>query len=351
MCPGCAVQVRFKDGRPPLLPETELYEKVRAGESSWYCDGGALVVSLPKQFAQKWPALTDQEALEKRFGPIRTSSLGGPKAQTQPPTQPQPGQADGAPAAGAAEEKPGAQAWAARSLVEALLRCAQVGDVPGLRRATATLLAAEAQQEGPDKGAEGGAKGAASAPAAAGKPTVEAGQPQASPGGSGDKKDATEPAQLRDVVEGVRDGNGRSALHFAASKGQLAACQYLVGEVGVGPDPVDDEGETPLMLAARDDHQATVRYLLEHGANPCAANHKSGAQAVHHAAGHGKNPVACPSGGLELPLAATLRSVRLLASPLVLRKSVNVNHSGQSRRPPRTAWLVSGGVVQGTWAC
>ena len=45
-------------------------------------------------------------------------------------------------------------------------------------------------------------------------------------------------------------------------------------------------GETPLIHAARQGHNATVKYLLEHGADSSIAS-DLGATALHHAAGIG----------------------------------------------------------------
>ena len=46
-------------------------------------------------------------------------------------------------------------------------------------------------------------------------------------------------------------------------------------------------GETPLIHAARQGHLHTVKYLLDHGADPSVAS-SLGATALHHAAGIGK---------------------------------------------------------------
>ncbi|CAI7776432.1 unnamed protein product [Closterium sp. NIES-54] len=163
-----SVKVSWKEGAAaPLLNAPDLYEKIRPSDSAWYIDGSTLVLTLTKQHPQKWPALTDTEALEK----------------------------------------------------------------------------------------------------------------------SNEGKLAVEEA--REVLEEVRDANGRTALHFAASKGHVDACRYMVEEIGVPVDVKDDEGETPLMLAARDDHSDAAMWLVEHGAAVATSAEKSGAQAIHHAAGHG----------------------------------------------------------------
>ena len=43
------------------------------------------------------------------------------------------------------------------------------------------------------------------------------------------------------TVAGVRDGNRRSALHFAALRGRAAMVEHLVGVLGLGVDEADAE--------------------------------------------------------------------------------------------------------------
>ncbi|KAJ3699990.1 hypothetical protein LUZ61_003695 [Rhynchospora tenuis] len=88
------------------------------------------------------------------------------------------------------------------------------------------------------------------------------------------------------TIEAVKDGNNRTALHFAAREGKTEICEFLLGELKLEADVRDDEGETPLIHAARQGHVDTVKYLLEQGANPSASSNL-GATALHHAAGIG----------------------------------------------------------------
>ncbi|KAJ4817345.1 hypothetical protein LUZ62_029911 [Rhynchospora pubera] len=91
---------------------------------------------------------------------------------------------------------------------------------------------------------------------------------------------------MAETVEAVKDGNNRTALHFAAREGQKDICEFLLGELKLEADVRDDEGETPLIHASRQGHVDTVKYLLEQGANPSASSNL-GATALHHAAGIG----------------------------------------------------------------
>ncbi|KAJ1261148.1 hypothetical protein BS78_09G006100 [Paspalum vaginatum] len=88
------------------------------------------------------------------------------------------------------------------------------------------------------------------------------------------------------VAAAVRDANKRTALHFAAREGRTDVCQFLIDNLRLPVDPKDDDGETPLIHAARQGHLHTAKYLLDHGADPSVATNL-GATALHHAAGIG----------------------------------------------------------------
>ncbi|XP_060218202.1 uncharacterized protein LOC132645306 isoform X1 [Lycium barbarum] len=91
---------------------------------------------------------------------------------------------------------------------------------------------------------------------------------------------------LAGTVADVKDANKRGALHFAAREGKIDLCKYLVEELKIDINEKDEEGETPVLHAARQGHTATVQYLVEHGADPAIPS-ASGATALHHAAGDG----------------------------------------------------------------
>ncbi|KAK3154135.1 hypothetical protein QOZ80_2BG0186590 [Eleusine coracana subsp. coracana] len=92
--------------------------------------------------------------------------------------------------------------------------------------------------------------------------------------------------RLQETVEAVRDcGNG--ALHIAAGRGNLWVCAYLVEELRVDINTVDEEsGDTPLAYAVRGGGVNTVWYLLDHGANPDISDNK-GSTPLHLAAARG----------------------------------------------------------------
>ena len=82
-------------------------------------------------------------------------------------------------------------------------------------------------------------------------------------------------------------GDGMTALHWAASRGNLAATRMLVS-AGARLDPVTRNGNyTPLHLAAQNGRAETVTALLAAGANVNAATSSGGASALHFAASSG----------------------------------------------------------------
>jgi ankyrin repeat protein len=78
-----------------------------------------------------------------------------------------------------------------------------------------------------------------------------------------------------------------TALHWAASRGNLAATRMLVS-AGARLDPVTRNGNyTPLHLAAQNGRAETVKALLAAGANVKATTSSGGASALHFAASSG----------------------------------------------------------------
>ncbi|CAL0301813.1 unnamed protein product [Lupinus luteus] len=91
---------------------------------------------------------------------------------------------------------------------------------------------------------------------------------------------------LTKTVEAIKDANQRGALHFSAREGQTEICKYLLEQLNLRIDSIDEDGETALIHAARQGHTHTAKYLIDRGANPTIPSNL-GATALHHAAGIG----------------------------------------------------------------
>ncbi|XP_033106628.1 ankyrin repeat domain-containing protein 54-like [Anneissia japonica] len=85
---------------------------------------------------------------------------------------------------------------------------------------------------------------------------------------------------LKDEVNPNRcDDKGRTALHFASSKGSQAIVQLLLNH-GADPNKIDVIGNTPLHLAAIGSHIGTVLTLLQNRADAHALD-RSGRTPIH----------------------------------------------------------------------
>ncbi|KAK3154134.1 hypothetical protein QOZ80_2BG0186580 [Eleusine coracana subsp. coracana] len=88
---------------------------------------------------------------------------------------------------------------------------------------------------------------------------------------------------IREAVEAVGD-RGAGVLHLAAGSGRIPVCAYLVEELHVDVNAVDESGDAPLAHAVRGCKVDTVRYLLDHGADPNKPG-EHGCTTLHVAAG------------------------------------------------------------------
>ncbi|XP_039045466.1 ankyrin-1-like [Hibiscus syriacus] len=91
---------------------------------------------------------------------------------------------------------------------------------------------------------------------------------------------------LAKTVADIKDANKRGAIHFAAREGKTEVCKFLLEELKLDVDTIDEDGDTPLLHTARQGHTLTAKYLLECGANPTIPS-DLGATALHHSAGIG----------------------------------------------------------------
>lgn len=69
----------------------------------------------------------------------------------------------------------------------------------------------------------------------------------------------------------TRDGEGRTALHWAADAGRLEACSLLLA-AGAEINATDEAGLTPLAYAVTCDHVEVAQLLMREGADPTIAD-------------------------------------------------------------------------------
>jgi uncharacterized protein len=98
--------------------------------------------------------------------------------------------------------------------------------------------------------------------------------------------DAAAVRSLLDAGEDVdaAEGDGMTALHWAAERGHAEVAQLLLGASANVGARTRIGGYTPLHLASRGGHVSIIRMLLEAGADPRAATTTSGATPLHLAA-------------------------------------------------------------------
>ncbi|EAY08956.1 hypothetical protein TVAG_486030 [Trichomonas vaginalis G3] len=85
----------------------------------------------------------------------------------------------------------------------------------------------------------------------------------------GDIKGIEFALQYHDVNE--QDDGGRTALHNAASAGQLGACKFLLSQRGIDKNPKNVNNKTPLDLAIKKGHQQVIDYLRSNGCTPSSS--------------------------------------------------------------------------------
>jgi len=79
-------------------------------------------------------------------------------------------------------------------------------------------------------------------------------------------------------------GNGDTALHRAAARGQVRAVRLLLDR-GASVNAADDEGTTPLLAATYRGHREVVKLLLERGAAVNAQEMRYRLSSLTHAVG------------------------------------------------------------------
>ncbi|CAL4898066.1 unnamed protein product [Urochloa decumbens] len=83
-----------------------------------------------------------------------------------------------------------------------------------------------------------------------------------------------EMASKIDLREANDPGGNWNVLHFAAFKGRLEVCRFLVEESGLDVNSAAADGATPVAHATSAGMVSVLRYLLDHGGDPAMPNAK-----------------------------------------------------------------------------
>jgi len=79
---------------------------------------------------------------------------------------------------------------------------------------------------------------------------------------------------LKDVINLREENFGKTALHFAATNGNIETVRYLLMN-GADPIPKAPDLWTPMHYAAENGHPDVIKLLLDYGANPDLQNETS----------------------------------------------------------------------------
>ncbi|CAN6361701.1 unnamed protein product [Urochloa humidicola] len=111
----------------------------------------------------------------------------------------------------------------------------------------------------------------------------------------------------------AKDDRGRNAIHFAAAKGHLEVCRFLVEELGLDVKSTDAEGGMPVHFAAAGGNERVLGYLLDRGGDPGVPDAK-GCTPLHSAAEEGH----CEAVKLLLSKGVDVDPVNYRGTPLHL---------------------------------
>jgi ankyrin repeat protein len=98
-------------------------------------------------------------------------------------------------------------------------------------------------------------------------------------------------SDLEDLLNSLKDGNGRHLVHMAASNGRLEMLRYLE-QKGADLTLADDEGETIASLAFRHEQKEVIEYVKIHYPQLLKASNNKGMTLLHIAAEMGSTELA-----------------------------------------------------------
>lgn len=65
----------------------------------------------------------------------------------------------------------------------------------------------------------------------------------------------------------ITDENGCGVLHYAAAAGSIPMMQFCIKELGIAADARDNDGDTPMLIAAHEGHVEAIEWLLKNGSS------------------------------------------------------------------------------------
>ncbi|KAF8733372.1 hypothetical protein HU200_014979 [Digitaria exilis] len=114
----------------------------------------------------------------------------------------------------------------------------------------------------------------------------------------------------------VCDAKGRNALHFAAVKGHLEVCRFLLEESGLDVNSTTEEGRSPVHNAAIAGSESVLEYLLDRGGDPLVTDCRRSTP-LHDAAEYGR----CEAVRLLLSKGVDVEPMNYFGTPLHLAAS------------------------------
>ncbi|KAF8692216.1 hypothetical protein HU200_039819 [Digitaria exilis] len=114
----------------------------------------------------------------------------------------------------------------------------------------------------------------------------------------------------------AKDAKGRNALHFAAVKGHLEVCRFLVEESGLDVNSTTEEGRSAVHNAAIAGSESVLEYLLDRGGDPLVTDCRRSTP-LHDAAEYGR----CEAVRLLLSKGVDVEPMNYFGTPLHLAAS------------------------------
>ncbi|KAL3647773.1 hypothetical protein CASFOL_008741 [Castilleja foliolosa] len=104
------------------------------------------------------------------------------------------------------------------------------------------------------------------------------------------RNEASDDEAFRRKCENIAEIEGLTCLHFAAGRGDIEICRFLIEEVKLNIDFKTDKGDSPLILAALKGQFKAAKYLINRGADVKMGGYR-GITCLHIAASNGNKEI------------------------------------------------------------